>query len=143
MKISHATMHFAIPDPVVLKGRTIQGFHTIPRNEAERLYLGLVSQANSCGCGTGAIGALLSINLYLLGGLRVAAFSGGSLSTALWLGTAAAIGGGIAGKGIGLWWAHRRFEALRRELETLVKRQSMTGSCAADNINPDGESSHG
>lgn len=123
--------HITIPDSVVLNGRTLHGFHALPRDEAERLYTGLVTQANSCGCDAGAIGALVSVSLYLLGGVGLPILLAEPVSATWWLGAAVAVGGGVAGKGIGLWWANRRFEALRREFEALVNNPAPTRSHAA------------
>jgi hypothetical protein len=109
-----------IPDLIVLKGRTIRGFHALPRYEAERLYAGLLRNANSCGCRTGAIGVLVSASLYLLGGVGLPILLAEPVCAKWWLGVAVAVGGGAAGKCVGLWWAYHRFETLRRELDALA-----------------------
>jgi hypothetical protein len=98
-----------VPDSFELRGRAFSGLDALPRDEAERLYAGAVRYGTACGCGTSAIGALLAGSLYLLG-LPLAPAIG------------AAVVGGVIGKGLGLWWARRRFDAAGRRLETALGR---------------------
>ncbi|NGO49174.1 hypothetical protein [Streptomyces ureilyticus] len=72
------------------------------------LYSDLVRYANACGCGVGAIGVALAGCLYLLG-------------LALLPTIAAGVVGGVAGKCLGLWWAHRRFDAVVRNIEEALQ----------------------
>jgi hypothetical protein len=96
-----------VPDSFELRGLRFSGLDALPRDEAERLYGGVVRYGAACGCGAGAIGAALAGCLYLLGL---------SLAPA----AAAAVLGGLTGKFLGLWWARRRFDVGRRRLETAL-----------------------
>ena len=133
----------AIPDSAVINGRILRGFHALPRHEAERLHAGLVTQANSCGSNAGAIGALVSASLYLLVGVGLPILMAVPISVTWWLGIVVTIGGGAAGKGIGVWWAHRHFEALCREFEELVNNPAPARPHAVRNTDPTGDISHG
>ena len=118
--------HIVIPDSFVLNGRTFSGFHALPRHDAERLHIGLVRYGNSCGCSTGAIGALLSICIYVLGGVCLPILLAEPVVATWQLGVVAAVSGGVAGKCVGLWWAYRCFESLRREFDALANNQALT-----------------
>ena len=96
-----------IPDSFEVRGHTFRGLDGLPRDEAERLHGGVLRYGSACGCGAGAVGALVAGCLYLVGLPALPA-------------VAAAIAGGVVGKCLGLWWARRRFDAVRRELETAL-----------------------
>ncbi len=128
-ELNPVMQRIVIPDSFVLNGRTFSGFHALPRHEAERLYTGLVKYGNSCGCSTGVIGALLSICLYLLGGFCLPTLLTESVGATWQLGVVAAVAGGVAGKCVGLWWAYRCFESLRREFDALGNNPALTQKC--------------
>lgn len=121
-----------IPNSFVLKGRTFNGFHTLPRHEAERLYTSLVRYGNSCGCDEGALGALLSICLYLSIGVFLPLLLAGPVRATWQLGVVALVAGGVAGKCVGLWWSYRSFERLQREFDALASSQTQTKECTAN-----------
>ena len=135
--------HIVVPDSIVFNGRTIRGFQALPPNEAERLYVGLVTQANSCGCVAGATGALTSLSMYLVGSVGLPILLAAPISATWWLGVTAAVAGGVAGKGVGVWWAYLRFETLRRELDALVNNLAPIMPCAVKSRDPSGGLSHG
>lgn len=97
-----------VPDAFELGGRRFSGLDALPRDEAERLYGGLVRYDTACGCGAGAIGAALGAGCVYLPGLPLA------------LAISAAVVGGATGKCLGLWWARRRFDAISHRLETAL-----------------------
>ena len=115
----------SIPDVVMLHGRTFRGFHALPQHEAERLYTGLVRYGNSCGCTTGAIGALLSICSYLLSSVCLPILLAEPIGASWQLGVVAAVAGGVVGKCVGLWWDYRCSESLQREFDMLTNSQEL------------------
>jgi hypothetical protein len=131
-----------IPKSFVLKGRTFRGLDALPAREARRLYQGLMQYGNACGCDEGALGVLLSVGLYLLGSAFVPMWLARPVTVAWPWGVAAALAGGVLGKCLGLWRAHRRFEGLRHQFEALTKGQATIEGLTAD-PNQTGGMSHG
>jgi hypothetical protein len=96
-----------VPDSFELRGRAFSGLDALPRDEAQRLYSRAVRYGTACGCGAAAVGASLAGPLYLAG------LPAGPT-------VAAALVGGVIGKGLGLWRAHRGFAAAGRVLQAAV-----------------------
>jgi hypothetical protein len=110
-----------IPDFLVLRGQAFRGLDMLPRTEAQRLYRGLTRYGQSCGCGAGAIGLLLSLGCYILITAGIPILLSEPPGTKWQPAVIAAVAGAVLGKCAGLWWAYRRFEGLRREFEALFK----------------------
>lgn len=131
-----------IPDSFVIKDRTFSGFHALPIHDAERLYIGFVKYGQSCGCNESTIGVLLSIFLYLLSSVDLPTLLSEPVLAKWQWGVIVAIAGGIVGKCVGLWWAHRTYKKLQQEFDSLVEKQSKI-NYRSIYINQNGGISHG
>ena len=100
-----------VPDSFDVRGHAFRGLEALPRGEAERLHGDLLRYGGACGCGAGSVGALLAGSSYLVGLPALPA-------------VVAALAGGVVGRCLGLWWARRRFDAARRELESALRLRS-------------------
>lgn len=121
-----------IPNSFVLKGWTFRGLDTLPPGEAQRLYQGLMQYGNACGCDEGALGVLLSVGLTLLVSVLAPMWLAQPVMVPWAWGVAVAVAGGVVGKYLGLWRAHRHFEGLRHQLEVLTKGQAIMEGRTAD-----------
>ena len=131
-QFSPAKQTYVIPNSFELKGRTFNGFHVLPKQEAQRLYKGLTKYGNACGCNEGAVGVLFSIGLNLLVGPGKPILLTVPAIVSWQMGIVIAVAGGVVGKVIGLWWAYLHFESLRREFDVLTNERAKTNVLTAD-----------
>ena len=114
-----------VADDLVVAGRHLHGFHSLPPEEAFRLHVRLVEAANDCGCRTGALATSLALTVYLLQSIAVPLLAVVPNSFTWWEAALVLLGGALVGKTFGVFQAKRRFDEALRDFDASRARTTL------------------